>query len=467
MSNTTHEDTEPSHADAKRATAEIARIKAERRKFFFESEQIKRGLIRRWYTPRFVIEAVVGGAIAGGLFVVWLNGYLLPILHKEAELDRLDRQKQAAQVERDGLINDMKLMEITARQTKLQQDQAQLQQQYDGLLVQHTELANILTEVVGSPDLNQAFREELVRQIRLANLGIEAIHRIVAEGESEGTPVQGGELSLRKIDEKYNRLVVEGLVTTIPVVVHVVYRTKEEKVDEARIRSQITVLNECFRARNSDLADVPAPFKPHVGDAYVEFTLTSADPDGRPTNGITYTRTTKSVFSSDDSVKRQRTGGTDAWDTARYLNIWVCTLAGGLLEYAQLPGGPPQTDGVVLHNTIVGVTSNPPFDKGRGSVHSIGHYMGLRHIWGDTNGCDGTDYVADTPNARSPNMGNPTFPHVSCNNAPNGDMFMNFMDYVDDSVMLMFTKGQVVRMHQALAGPRAALATRDEKTDAE
>ena len=326
---------------------------------------------------------------------------------------------------------------------------------------------NILTEVVGSPDLDLPFREELVRQIRLANLDIKAMNLIMTNGESEGTPVQSSELSLQQIDEEYNRIVDEGLVTTIPVVVHVVYRTEKEKVDETRIRSQIAVLNECFQARNSDLDDVPAPFKPHVGDAHIEFMLASTKPDGSATNGITYTRTPKSSFSIDDSVKRLQTGGTNAWDTARYLNIWVCTLAGGLLEYSQFPGGPLQTDGVVLLNTTVGVTSSPPFNKGRTGVHSIGHYMGLHHIWGDVAGCTGTDFVTDTPNAKLPNTGKPTFPHITCGNEPHGDMFMNFMDYVDDAAMLMFTKGQVVRMHQTLAGPRASLATRDEKTDAE
>jgi hypothetical protein len=55
-------------------------------------------------------------------------------------------------------------------------------------------------------------------------------------------------------------------------------------------------------------------------------------------------------------------------------------------------------------------------------------------------------------------MGKPTFPHITCNNGPNGDMFMNFMDYVDDDTMCMFSTGQVARMNATLAGPRKKLA---------
>ena len=79
------------------------------------------------------------------------------------------------------------------------------------------------------------------------------------------------------------------------------------------------------------------------------------------------------------------------------------------------------------------------------------------HIWGDTNACSGSDFVADTPPAQLPNYNKPTFPHVSCNNAPNGDMFMNYMDYVDDDSMFMFTLGQIDRIAATLAGPRASL----------
>ena len=145
-----------------------------------------------------------------------------------------------------------------------------------------------------------------------------------------------------------------------------------------------------------------------------------------------------------------------AWPANRYLNLWVCTLGGGLLGYAQFPGGPARTDGVVILNTAFGTTgtATTPFDLGRTATHEVGHWLNLRHIWGDRNDCGGTDFVTDTPNAQLPNYGKPTFPHISCNNAPNGDMFMDYMDYVDDAAMVMFTAGQVERMNATLAGPR-------------
>jgi hypothetical protein len=91
-------------------------------------------------------------------------------------------------------------------------------------------------------------------------------------------------------------------------------------------------------------------------------------------------------------------------------------------------------------------------------VHEVGHWLNLNHIWGDTNNCSGTDNVSDTPKAQLPNYGTPAFPHISCSNGPNGDMFVNYMDYVDDKAMVMFTSGQVARMHATLNGPRSGVA---------
>ncbi|HET9534582.1 MAG TPA: M43 family zinc metalloprotease [Mesorhizobium sp.] len=248
-------------------------------------------------------------------------------------------------------------------------------------------------------------------------------------------------------------------IFNIQVVVQVVYRTPEENISDEQIKSQIVVLNEDYRAKNADISKVPEPFKPFIGDARIQFSLATIDPAGRPTTGITRTRTNKPAFSDDDGVKSRSKGGADAWDTERYLNIWVATLAGGLLNYSQFPGGPKDTDGVVSTSTTFGTvgTVKAPFNKGRGATHAIGHYLGLRHTWGDANDCSGSDLVADTPVQQGPNFGKPTFPHITCNNGPNGDMFMNFLDYVDDEAMYMFTKGQVQRMHQTLRNERPKL----------
>ena len=142
------------------------------------------------------------------------------------------------------------------------------------------------------------------------------------------------------------------------------------------------------------------------------------------------------------------------------LNIWVCNLGEGLLGYAQFPGGPAATDGVVVLYTAFGTTgaAAAPFNLGRTATHEVGHWLNLRHIWGDRTDCSGTDEVSDTPRAQMPNYGAPEWPHISCNNGPNGDMFMNYMDYVDDVAMFMFTQGQAARINATLAGPRKKIA---------
>jgi hypothetical protein len=248
----------------------------------------------------------------------------------------------------------------------------------------------------------------------------------------------------------------------IPVVVHVVHRSDEESISVAQVRSQITALNRDYRAKNTDKSAVPAVWKGFVADAGVAFALATKDPMGKKTNGITRTKTLRSSFGDDDAVKSAHQGGADPWPTDRYLNIWVCTLADGLLGYAQFPGGPPATDGVVILHSAFGTTgtARSPFDRGRTTTHEVGHWLNLRHIWGDTEDCSGGDFVEDTPNAAGPNYGSPAFPHITCNNGPNGDMFMNYMDYVDDRAMVMFTIQQVSRMQTALAGPRKGIGRR-------
>ena len=252
---------------------------------------------------------------------------------------------------------------------------------------------------------------------------------------------------------------VQNGAIRIPVVVHVVFNDPSENISDQQITSQIDALNRDYRAANPDKNNVPPVWTGLLADAMVEFFLATADPDGGQTNGITRTQTNQTSFTTDDAVKSNASGGADPWPSDKYLNLWVCTLANQLLGYAQFPGGPVATDGVVILNTAFGTTGTaaPPFNLGRTATHEVGHWLNLNHIWGDTNDCSGTDHVDDTPNAQLPNFGKPTFPHVSCNNGPNGDMFMNYMDYVDDSSMIMFTNGQVARMQATLSGPRSSI----------
>lgn len=248
-------------------------------------------------------------------------------------------------------------------------------------------------------------------------------------------------------------------ITRIPVVVHVVYSTPAGNISDHQVKSQIDVLNLDYRAKNSDIGKVPVVWTGLVADARVEFFLTNVDPLGAPTTGITRTPTTVQAFGTNDHVKFSATGGADAWPADNFLNIWVCELGGGLLGYAQFPGGPAATDGVVILHSAFGTTgtATAPFHLGRTTTHEVGHWLNLLHIWGDRLDCTGNDDVADTPPAQMPNYNSPAFPHISCGNGPNGDMFMNYMDYVDDEAMMMFTQGQAARMAAALDGPRISI----------
>ncbi len=248
-------------------------------------------------------------------------------------------------------------------------------------------------------------------------------------------------------------------VITIPVVVHIVYRTSAENISNAQVQSQIDVLNEDFRRLNTDAANTPSLFQSVAADVEIQFCLATRDPSGNPTSGITRTQTTKTSFSVyTDDVKYSSQGGQDAWPTDQYLNIWVCNLGGNILGYAQFPnGGPAATDGVVIDYRYFGRggSAQAPFNKGRTATHEVGHWLNLRHIWGDAQ-C-GDDYVNDTPIQQGPNYNCPTFPSPSCGNT--SDMFMNYMDYTDDACMNLFTQGQKTRMRAVLApnGFRAGL----------
>ena len=260
-----------------------------------------------------------------------------------------------------------------------------------------------------------------------------------------------------------------SIPATIPVVILVLWHQPEHNLPDAQLLSQLEVLNEDFRLLNADRAAIPEPFRPDAGDALVEFALARRDPLGRATSGITRTRTALAAFPYDGSAQATarldaliKTGehGAPAWPREHYLNLWVAPLGGGLLGYAQFPGGPAATDGVVVRSSAFGRVGALAADYalGRTCTHEVGHWLDLLHIWGDDGrGCTGSDAVADTPNQGGPNLGKPAFPTLSCGNGPHGDLFVDYMDYVDDAAMTMFTRGQAERMAATLAGPRAAL----------
>jgi hypothetical protein len=240
-------------------------------------------------------------------------------------------------------------------------------------------------------------------------------------------------------------------VVNIPVVIHVVYKSSTENISDAQLQSQIDVLNEDFRKLNSDVSSVPSAFASLAADCEINFCLAKRDPNGNASTGIMrYSSTRTSSWGTNDAVKIPSQGGVAPWDATKYMNIWVCDIGGGILGYAQFPGGSNSTDGVVLdyRYTGRGFSSIAPFNKGRTATHEVGHYLNLRHIWGDAN-C-GNDQVSDTPTQQTSNGGCPSFPKVTCSNGPNGDMFMNYMDYTDDACMYMFSSGQKSRMQATL-----------------
>ncbi len=253
-----------------------------------------------------------------------------------------------------------------------------------------------------------------------------------------------------------------GEIITIPVVIHILFSNAQFNISDEQVMSQLAVLNEDFRKLNADAVNVPAGFKNHAADTRIMFCLAQVDPNGHARKGIIRKQTTVQSFLGDDAVKFSAAGGDDAWDTKKYLNIWICNLFGRSLGYATMPGSEENKDGVVINYDVFGTIGNirAPFNKGRTATHEIAHWLGLKHIWGDAN-C-GTDDVDDTPQQKTYNFNCPSFPHMStCSPDNNGDMFMNYMDLADDACMNMFTYGQKSRMRSifALNGSRNAILT--------
>ena len=259
-----------------------------------------------------------------------------------------------------------------------------------------------------------------------------------------------------KIEQmQQNRIV--GSIITIPVVVHVIYSNSNENISDAQILSQIQVLNDDFRRMNSDANNTWS----QAADTEIQFCMATVDPNGNATNGITRKSSSTTSWGTNDNMKKSSQGGVDPWDASQYLNMWVCNIGGGILGYAQFPGGSASTDGVVMgpqyfgsKNGGSGFYLSAPFDLGRTTTHEVGHFLNLRHIWGDGN-CNADDFVSDTPTSDAANYGCATG-HVSCNTT---DMVQNYMDYSDDSCMNLYTQGQKDRMRVTLlsGGVRSSL----------
>jgi hypothetical protein len=234
----------------------------------------------------------------------------------------------------------------------------------------------------------------------------------------------------------------------------VLYNAPHLNISDEQIKSQLNAMNRDFGRQNSDTINTPARFKSVAASVQIEFILATADPKGRPTNGIVRKQTTTTEWNMDDKIKFSASGGDDAWDSRYYLNIWVGKMR-SLLGYSSAPGGPADKDGLVISAPAFGTQNvSPPYNMGRTVVHEAGHWMGLKHIWGDTY-C-GDDLVGDTPKQGGFTSGCPTTFRSSCDNSTMGDMYMNYMDFTSDACMNLFTQGQAERMMTLFqaGGPR-------------
>lgn len=255
-----------------------------------------------------------------------------------------------------------------------------------------------------------------------------------------------------------------GYQITIPVVFHIVYNDVIENIHDSIIYQQLEILNKSFNARNADTIILTDTLKKWVGDFKINFELAYIDPNGLPTGGITRTQTSMSAFTYYGNYVKKEYNGKAPWSTNRYLNIWVCDLD-NYLGYSQFPGGPEETDGVVLDWQIVGNQSNllnypdsytSQWTGGKIAVHEVGHWLNLYHPWGNPGPgviqC-ADDYIPETGLQELPvypSDGCPDTLFSECDHAPfyqtaERVFVKNYMEYSGNNCAVCFTKNQVLR----------------------
>ena len=254
------------------------------------------------------------------------------------------------------------------------------------------------------------------------------------------------------IANRSNPLNKAAVVTvTVPVVVHVLYANATQSISPSMAAAQAQVLNDDFAKLNADASNVPASFASVAAGANIRFCLAQRTPSNTATTGIVYKSTSVTSFVADDKVKQSSQGGDDAWDVTKYINIWICNLGGGLLGYGEFPTTSlSNTYGLVVHYGSVPGGSMANYNLGRTGTHEFGHVFNLFHTWGDDGGaCTGSDLCSDTPNQTDAQYGCFTVGQVvtdACSPSAPGTQWMNYMNYVNDACMYMFTAQQATRM---------------------
>lgn len=254
-------------------------------------------------------------------------------------------------------------------------------------------------------------------------------------------------------------------VYQIPVVIHVIhngesYGTGSNILDE-QIISQIDSLNKDFRRLNADQSNTPAQFVGDAADVKIEFVLAKRDAEGLPTTGIVRAQGNQSSYTINEA---NQLAANSYWPAEEYFNIWVADLSNGLLGFAKFPvsnlagmDDSPNlnrlTDGVYVDYEYFGIGFGAEeFSKGRTLTHEVGHWIGLRHIWGD-GGCGVDDFCDDTPEQSGSTSSSSTCGDLAGKDTCGSglpDMFQNYMDYTSDVCMNLFTTCQGDRMRTVI-----------------
>ncbi len=246
----------------------------------------------------------------------------------------------------------------------------------------------------------------------------------------------------------------------ITVVVHILYKSGSDTRNlptASDVKQQLDITSKDFRQTVKIIkheADTKEKFSDaNALDTKISFCLATQDPTSRNTSGVLTVPTSVTTWLADDKMKSATTGGSTAWNTEKYLNIWVVNLPDSISGYAQMPAGPIGTDGIVIDARYFGKKPTDdktfPYTEGKTLIHLIGSYLNLYELWSETELC-GDDFVEDTPIHNAPTLGCVDYRHVStCGDNPVA-MTMNFMDNTNDDCQYMFTKGQLKRMHACL-----------------